>query len=172
VDHYQGFEEFVVARTAALSRTAYLLVGDHQLAEDLLQVALARLATRWDRVRDGAPEAYLRRVMVNELTSWWRRRRYHERPAADLPEPAAATDPAPAVLRRMVVGRALAGLTAQQRMVLVLRFYEDLSEVETASVMGCAVGTVKSRTHAALARLRAAAPELDEFRDNPREVRT
>jgi RNA polymerase sigma-70 factor (sigma-E family) len=172
VDQYRGFEEFVVARTAALSRTAYLLAGDHQLAEDLLQVALARLATRWAGVRDGAPEAYVRRVMVNELTSWWRRRRYHERPSPALPEHEAPDDLASAVVRRIVVGRALACLPAEQRAVLVLRFYEDLSEAETASIMGCALGTVKSRTYAALARLRIVAPELIEFSENPREVLT
>lgn len=166
------FEEFVAGRMAALSRTAYLLVGDHQLAEDLLQVALARLATRWARIREGSPESYVRRVMVNELTSWWRRRRYHERPSDSLPEPTDSDDMASTVVRRIAIGAALARLTAEQRAVLVLRFYEDLSEAETATIVGCAVGTVKSRTHAALVRLRTSAPELVEFSDNPREVLT
>src|SRR5689334_3531727 len=80
VDPYEGFDDFVVARRVALSRTAYLLTGDHHLAQDLLQVALSRLAERWRRLRDDAPEAYVRRIMVNELTSWRRRRRYHEKP--------------------------------------------------------------------------------------------
>jgi RNA polymerase sigma factor (sigma-70 family) len=137
-----------------------------------LQVALARVAVRWTRLRDGAPEAYLRRTMINELTSWRRRRRYHEHPAAQLPDGADAGDLASVVVRRVAVGRALVQLTPAQRAVLVLRFYEDLSEAETAAILGCAIGTVKSRSHAALARLRQVAPELIEFIERPREVLT
>ena len=81
VDPYDGFDEFVVARTAQLSRTAYLLTGDHHAAEDLLQVALSRVAARWPQVRRGRPEAYVRRTMINEYTSWRRRRSFRERPA-------------------------------------------------------------------------------------------
>jgi RNA polymerase sigma-70 factor (sigma-E family) len=171
VDPYSGFEEFVAGRTAALSRSAYLLTGDHQLAEDLLQVALTRVATRWTRLRDGSPEAYVRRVMVNELTSWRRRKRYHERPS-DVPTCGTTVDPVPSVIRRVVVGRALSRLTPMQRAVLVLRYYEDLTESEVASMLGCPVGTVKSRTRAALARMRDVAPELAEFVDNPSEAMT
>jgi RNA polymerase sigma-70 factor (sigma-E family) len=179
VDPYEGFEEFVGARTASLSRTAYLLTGNHHSAEDLLQVALSRVAARWPQVRDGQPESYARRIMVNEFISWRRRRWYRERPVDDAElsvdagraTPDLATpDLATAVVRRIVVGRALARLTARQRAVLVLRFYEDLSEAETAEALGCAVGTVKSQTHLALTRIRAAAPELAEFLHEPREV--
>jgi DNA-directed RNA polymerase specialized sigma24 family protein len=84
VDPYQGFDEFVTSHTAVLSRVAFLLTGDHHLAEDLLQVALSQVASRWPQVRDGNPEAYVRRCLVNQLTSWRRRRRYHERPIRGL----------------------------------------------------------------------------------------
>jgi RNA polymerase sigma-70 factor (sigma-E family) len=173
VDPYRGFEEFVHTRTGALSRSAYLLTADHHLAEDLLQIALSRVATRWARLHDGNPDAYARRIMVNELTSWRRRRKYHERPARDvLPDKAEteSTDLASSVIRRVVVIQALARLSPGQRAVLVLRFYEDLSEADVASILRCAVGTVKSRTHSALARLRVVAPELAELIDNPIEV--
>jgi RNA polymerase sigma-70 factor (sigma-E family) len=163
VDPYQGFDEFVTAHTAALSRVAYLLTGDHHLAEDLLQVALSQVASRWPQIRDGNPEAYVRRCLVNELISWRRRRRYHERPVESFVEDVEPGDLASSVVRRIVVGRALAALTPRQRAVLVLRFFEDLSEAETAAIMGCSIGTVKSQTHYALTRLRAAAPELSEL---------
>jgi RNA polymerase sigma-70 factor (sigma-E family) len=172
VDAYDGFDEFVAARTVALSRTAYLLTGDHHLAEDLLQVALSRTAARWERLRDSSPEAYLRRVMVNEFISWRRRRRYHERPTDGVAADVVAADPSTSVVRRLVVGRALALLTPRQRAVLVLRFYEDLSERQTAEALGWALGTVKSRTHDALKRLRALAPELVELVAESNEVFT
>jgi RNA polymerase sigma-70 factor (sigma-E family) len=165
VDPYQGFNEYVVARTAALSRMAYLLTADHHLAEDLLQVALTRLASRWPEVRHGSPDAYVRRILVNELISWRRRRTFHEKPADFHAEPPAVAegDRTNAVVRRVLVGRALAQLAPRQRAVLVLRYYEDLSEAETAELLGCAIGTVKSQTHHALARLRELAPELAEL---------
>jgi RNA polymerase sigma-70 factor (sigma-E family) len=167
MDRYEGLREFVVARGAALSRTAYLLTGDHQLAEDLLQHALARTAAHWRRVvAGGNPEGYVRRVMVNERTSRWRRRRYAEvgGPAAEEvlaagPAPG-ARDEAEAAVRRIALRRALAALPPRQRAVIVLRFFEDLPEAKTAELMGCSVGTVKSQTHDALTRLRALAPDL------------
>lgn len=170
MDPYQGFEEFVTARTPGLSRVAFLLTGDHHLAEDLLQVALSQVASRWPEVRNGNPEAYVRRCLVNELTSWRRRRRYHERPVESAVDTADPTDVATSVVRRLVVGRALAQLTPRQRAVLVLRFFEDLSEADTAEIMGVSVGTVKSQTSHALARLRAAAPELSELLSEPNGV--
>lgn len=166
MDRYEGLREFVVARGAALSRTAYLLTGDLQLAEDLLQHALVKTAVHWRRVvAGGNPEGYVRRVMVNERTSRWRRRRYVE--AGDsvvgdelgggVPGPG---DEAEAAVRRVVVRRALATLPDRQRAVVVLRFFEDLTEAQTAELMGVSVGTVKSQTHDALKRLRALAPGL------------
>jgi DNA-directed RNA polymerase specialized sigma24 family protein len=100
VDPYQGFDEFVTAHTAVLSRVAFLLTGDHHLAEDLLQVALSQVASRWPQIRDGNPQAYVRRCLVNELTSWRRRRRYHERPVESFVEDADPADIASSVGHR------------------------------------------------------------------------
>ena len=169
---YDGFDEFVVARRAPLSRTAYLLTGDHHLAQDLLQVAMFRVAERWRQLRDGTPEAYARRIMVNEITSWRRRRRYHERPVDSVDDNAGSGDLSSSVVRKVVLGRALAQLAPRQRAVLVLRFYEDLTEAAAADVLGCSVGTVKSQTHQALARLRRVAPELADLMREPNEVLT
>lgn len=157
----QTFHEFVVHRSPALSRTAYLLTGDHQLAEDLLQSALARTYRHWRRIRDGDPEAYVRRVMYHQQVSWWRRRRFTERLEAD-PAPAQAghPDPSDAAALRVTLAAALRQLIPRQRAVLVLRFYEDLTEAQVAAVLGCSVGTVKRHGHDALVRLRAVAPEL------------
>jgi RNA polymerase sigma-70 factor (sigma-E family) len=164
MDRYRGFREFVLARRSSLSRTAYLLTGDHGVAEDLLQASLARTAEHWHRIADGDPEAYLRRVMVNERTSRWRRRRYVvEVPTSTESLTALATpgsDSADAVVRRATLAAALAQLPPRQRAVIVLRYFDDLTEAQTADVLGCAIGTVKSQTHLALARLRALAPTL------------
>jgi len=163
VDRYEGFREFVQSRGSALSRTAYLLTGDHQLAEDLVQQALAKTAAHWRRVVEGGnPEGYVRRAMVNERTSRWRRRRYTEvsADAATAKGAAAVADDSETVVRRIALARALATLPARQRAVVVLRYFEDLTEAQTAETLGCSVGTVKSQAHDALARLRALAPEL------------
>lgn len=156
----EEFERWVQARGAALSRTAYLLTGDTHLAEDLLQEALTRVAQKWRQVGD-SPDAYARRVLHNLSVDSWRRRRV--RPAEVLGEaPPELTGRGDAidVERRVVVRDALARLTPRQRAVLSLRFYEDLTEVETASVLGCSVSTVKSTARDALARLRSVAPDL------------
>jgi RNA polymerase sigma-70 factor (sigma-E family) len=156
----RDFHEFVVARTAALSRTAYLLTGDHHLAEDLVQSALFKAAKAWHRI-EGEPESYVRRILYNENISWWRRRKHvteHlvaeavERPTTSYDEDA-----------RLSIEAALAQLTVKQRTVLVLRYYEDLTEVQTAAVLGIGVGTVKSMTRQALGRLRTLAPHLAEL---------
>jgi RNA polymerase sigma-70 factor (sigma-E family) len=165
MDRYAGFREFVTARRRALSRTAYLLTGDHSLAEDLLQTSLARTAAHWHRIVDADPEAYLRKVMVNERTSRWRRRRYGVEVPASAEAlaalaPPAGPDTADAVVRRATLAAALAQLPPRQRAVIVLRFFDDLSEAQTAEALGCAIGTVKSQAHQALVRLRALAPTL------------
>jgi RNA polymerase sigma-70 factor (sigma-E family) len=155
---YDGFREFAAARGPALSRSAYLLTGDHQLAEDLLQAALTRCVAHWDRIAAGNPEAYVRRAMINERTSWWRKRHYTVEVPIDGDRP--VSDATDAVVRRMTVLAALGRLPARQRAVIVLRYYEDRTEAETARLLGCTVGTVKSQTSAALAKLREAAPIL------------
>lgn len=150
----EAFEALVADRTAALVRTAYLLTGDWQHAEDLVQTSLAKTYLRWPRLREpAAAEAYARTVLARTCTRAWRRRWRGEVPTGELPD-GALRDGAVEADERVVVARALAALPAGQRAVLVLRFFEDLSEAETARVLGVAVGTVKSRTARALAALR------------------
>ena len=156
----EAFEAFVVARNAALSRTAYLLTGDHHRAEDLVQATWLKAAKAWHRIH-GDPEPYVRRIMYHENVSTWRRHRHVREvalTAADHPVAAQVDTDARVALRR-----ALAQLTAKQRAVVVLRFYEDLTEVQAAKALGVSPGTVKSTTRQALARLRAAAPHLEEL---------
>jgi RNA polymerase sigma-70 factor (sigma-E family) len=141
-----GFREFAAARGAALSRVAYLLTGDHQTAEDLLQEALAKTAARWRRVESGGnPEAYVRKVMLNQLRSWLRRRRYAQVSLEAAADPVAAGDVAGRVSLQVTMSRVLASLPPRQRAVLYLRFYEDLSEADTAGLLGCSVGTPNGR---------------------------
>ncbi len=157
----EGFAEFVTARQAALLRTAYLLTGHAQDAEDLVQSTLVKVVPQWRRIRDN-PEPYVRRVMVNENISRWRRRRWRERSTDDLPE-LLATEPDHAEL--IAVRDALAALAPRQRAVLVLRYYEGLSEKEIAAQLGIAPGTVKSHAQAALARMREALPDDVQAQD-------
>ncbi|MFI6390665.1 SigE family RNA polymerase sigma factor [Nonomuraea sp. NPDC050547] len=158
MEPHAGFREFVLARQQALMRTAYLLTGDAHLAEDLLQSVLVKVVGHWARLaRDGNPEAYTRKALINQYISW-RRRPRPESPSASLPERGRRYDEA--ALDRIVLRQALARLTPKQRAVIVLRFWEDLTEAQTAQVLGCSLGTVKSQTHHALSRLREQAPEL------------
>jgi RNA polymerase sigma-70 factor (sigma-E family) len=157
-DEYDSFVAFVVARHRALVRSATLVSGDPDLAQDLVQDALVKLAARWDRLGAGRPEAYALRILYRDLVSWRRRfRRERLGVAGDR----SVADQAGSVDDRLVLASALARLTVKQRAVLVLRFYEDLSEYQAAELLGVSVGTVKSQTHAALARLRVLAPELE-----------
>lgn len=154
------FEDFVTARSSALLRTAYLLTRDHALAEDLLQTALTKAYLAWSRI-DGSPEAYVRKILVNTYTSWWRRKWNGEHPTDELPEQVDA-DSGRDVTAGMDLWDALAQLPRRQRAVVVLRYFEDLTEAETAEALGCSVGTVKSQASRALAKLRvdpALAPE-------------
>ncbi|GAA3443712.1 SigE family RNA polymerase sigma factor [Planomonospora venezuelensis] len=158
MDRYDGFREFVQARQQSLIRTAYLLTGDAHLAEDLLQSVLAKVAGQWPKLRKGGnPEAYTRKALINQHVSW-RRRVRRELPSADPPEYGRSHDDS--TVDRIVLRQALARLTPRQRAVIVLRFYEDRSERETAELLNCSLGTVKSQTHHALGRLRMLAPEL------------
>ena len=154
-------EEFVRTRTPALLRSAFLLTGNQHAAEDLVQAALERTAVHWRRLdrRDNA-DAYVRTVMYRLQVDRWRRRgRVAEDVTDALPE-RPDEDAYAGADTRVSLRAALARLTPKQRAVLVLRFYDDLSEARTAEVLGCSPGTVKSQTHVALRRLREVAPEL------------
>ena len=159
----EGFSAFVRARTPALLRTAYLLTGDQQLAEDLVQTALAKTHLAWRRLqRTENAESYVRRVMYHQQVSFWRRRRVTERPYDGVPE-GAVGDSADRTATRVAVAAALMLLTPRQRAVLVLRYFDDQPDSVVADLLGISVGTVKSQTHKALARLRTVAPELADF---------
>ena len=155
-DSEAEFRAFVVARTPALLRTAYLLSGgDWALAEDLLQVALTKTYLSWGRIREkGAVEAYVRTTLATTATSWWRRKWHGERPTEVLPEHG-TLDRTSDVDERDALWVLVKRLPPKQRAVLVLRFYEDLSEADVARTLGIAPGTVKSTTSRALAALRA-----------------
>ena len=146
-----SFEEWARARQQHLVRSAYLLTGDFQRAEDLVQEALVRAAMRWDVLHEGNPDAWVRTVVYREHVSWWRRRR-RELLVDAVPE-VASYDVASLPEGDLVA--ALAGLTWSQRAVVLLRFAEDLSVAETAEVLGVSGGTVKRQTSVALARLRS-----------------
>jgi RNA polymerase sigma-70 factor (sigma-E family) len=150
----EEFRDFVAARSGALLRTAYLLAGDWATAEDLLQTALTKTYLAWKRLGGiDAIEPYARRVLVNTSTSWWRRRWHGERPTEVLPE-RAGVDEIEQQLDRDALWRHLQALPARQRAVLVLRFYEDMSEAQTAALLEISPGTVKSQTSRALNTLR------------------
>jgi RNA polymerase sigma-70 factor (ECF subfamily) len=149
-----AFDALVEHRATTLLRTAYLLTGDWGLAEDLLQTALAKTYLRWHRLRDPeAGEAYVRRVLVSTCGKWRRRKWRGEVPTDVLPERLDADPYADADLRDALC-RALASLPAPQRAVLVLRYFDDLTEEQVATALGCSLGTVKSRAARALAALR------------------
>lgn len=161
MDDQQSFTRWARERQLALLRTAVLLTGDHHRAEDLVQDALTKVAARWRRLRDGNPDAYARQVIVRDNISWWRKHRLEL--VADAPDRADPRDSFDVSDRRAALGRALMTLTPRQRAVIVLRYYDDLSERETAGVLGVSLGTVKSQTHLSLRRLREAAPELADL---------
>ena len=143
------FDDFVAARSRALLRTAYLLTHDHALAEDLLQTALAKAWFSWHRIQ-GEPEPYVRKILVNTYATWWRRKWNGEQPTERLPEsasPEASAEPTD-------LWTAMERLPRRMRAVIVLRYFEDLTEAQTADALGCSVGTVKSQTSKALAKLR------------------
>ncbi len=149
------FAEFVAARWAALYRSAYLLTGNRQDAEDLLQTALANTYVGWHRIRDrGATEGYVRRALVNAASRGWTKRG-RSVPTEAVPDPG-HDGGLSGLADHAVLWRAVCDLPPRMRAALVLRYYEDLSEVETAAALGCSVGSVKSQTHHALKRLRVA----------------
>jgi RNA polymerase sigma-70 factor (sigma-E family) len=155
------FVEYVRARQHTLLRAAYLVCGDLPLAEDLLEGALVKLARQWEGVRDEQPDAFVRRILYRDAISSWRNRRPDVVGIDPLWEEPRDSWDAEEVERRLDVLRALGGLTPRQRATVVLRYFEDRTEQDTAEILGVSVGTVRSQTHDALARLRAALPRVD-----------
>ncbi len=149
-----GFEAYVAARGDALWRAAWLLTGDGHLAEDLVQSALAKAWPKWERITPDGHEAYVRRILFTTYAAWWRRRWNGERPTDELPE-VGVSDETDALDRRHALVSALTQLPRGQRAVVVLRWFEDLTEAQTAEVLGCSVGTVKSQSARAMTRLRS-----------------
>lgn len=152
------FSTYVRARGPVLLRTARSLTANPADAEDLLQTALTKTYLAWERIEDHrALDGYVRRALVNTRTSQWRKRRVDEFACEELPEPDPVPGPDPAEQQavRDALWRAVLKLPARQRAMVVLRYYEDLSEAQTAEVLGVSVGTVKSAVSRALAKLRA-----------------
>ena len=157
MDREVELREFVSARGAALSKAAYLLTGDHQAAEDLVQETYVVLVRRWQKSGSLDSEAYVRRIMYSRFVDGWRRRRWRELSWASPPD-VPGGDEVGATTDRLTLQGALARLTPRQRAVLVLRFYEDLTEVQTAAALGVSPNTIKSQTRVALQRLRELVP--------------
>lgn len=154
-----AFEEFMAARWAPLFRTAHLLTGDRHEAEEVLQAALARTCARWGAIRDkGAADAYVRRTMLHLAQRRWRDRG-RQVSSELLPEP--ADDHLAVRADHLALWAEVRRLPAGMRAVLVLRYFEDLSVEDTARELGCSTGAVKSQTHHAIRRLRAALPALE-----------
>jgi RNA polymerase sigma-70 factor (sigma-E family) len=160
-DKDADFSEYMAARQPSLLRTAYLLTGDRHTAEDLVQTALAKLYLSWDRVnRQESIDGYVRRILINEHNSLWRRPwKKRETTTSELPEQPAAPA-APSRGHDADLWELVQSLPRKQRAAVVLRFYEELSEAETAAVLGVSVGTVKSQTSRALASMRSRAHEI------------
>jgi RNA polymerase sigma-70 factor (sigma-E family) len=151
-----SFADFVGRQQQPLLRLAFLLAGDRGHAEDLVQTALMKTYRHWDRiVRRGEPSAYVRRALVTTHTSWRRRAWHREQPTSRLPDVAAA-EQADRLDGDEELRRALAALPLRMRATVVLRYYEDLSELQTAQVMGCSESTVNTQAARGLARLRGA----------------
>ncbi|MGV9559015.1 SigE family RNA polymerase sigma factor [Streptomyces sp. NPDC003401] len=164
---YPSFTSYVSARQPVLLRTARSLTANPSDAEDLLQTALAKTYVAWERIEDHrALDGYVRRALLNTRTSQWRKRKVDEFACEELPEPEPRPgdgDPAERQALHDAMWRAIAKLPARQRAMVVLRYYEDLSEAQTAEVLGVSVGTVKSAVSRALGKLRED-PELDVVR--------
>ncbi|MFJ8446734.1 SigE family RNA polymerase sigma factor [[Kitasatospora] papulosa] len=163
---YPSFSSYMRARGPVLLRTARSLTANPSDAEDLLQTALTKTYVAWERIEDHrALDGYVRRALVNTRTSQWRRRKVDEFACEELPEKETTPAPDPAEQQSLhdAMWRAVLKLPDRQRAMVVLRYYEDLSEVQTAEVMGVSVGTVKSAVSRALGKLRED-PELSPVR--------
>ncbi|MGW2518685.1 SigE family RNA polymerase sigma factor [Streptomyces sp. NPDC001617] len=160
---YPSFSSYVRARQPVLLRTARSLTANPSDAEDLLQTALTKTYVAWERIEDHrALDGYVRRALLNTRTSQWRKRKVDEFVCEELPEPEpvpGGDDPAEQQALHDAMWRAIMKLPDRQRAMVVLRYYEDLSEVQTAEVLGVSVGTVKSAVSRALGKLRED-PEL------------
>jgi RNA polymerase sigma-70 factor (ECF subfamily) len=152
------FAEFVAGSLPALLRFGHLLTGDAASAEDLVQLALSRAWRNRDRI--DAPYAYVRRVMINSNSSWWRRYRRELMAPRVISDDEALADPSSRIDDRDAVWRALRSLPTRQREIVVLRYYEDLSERQIADLLGISTGTVKSQASRALRRLTQVLPEV------------
>ncbi|GAA0390401.1 SigE family RNA polymerase sigma factor [Microbispora corallina] len=149
-----AFDEFLAARSTALLRTAILVCGASTPdAEDMVQSALEKVYRHWPRIRHDNPEAYARRVVVNGAISRARRRKVLQE--ITFAHPPDTPVESPDVGLRQALLDELRRLPARMRAVLVLRYWEDMSEAETAAMLGCSVGTVKSQAARGLARVRA-----------------
>ena len=149
-----AFREYVTARRRSLLRTAYLLTGNVADAEDLVQSALAKTYSAWDRIEDmGALDGYVRRAIVNTHISWWRGRRMEELPTDEIPDQAVADHAADSDLQH-TMRQAVDRLPERMRAAVLLRYYEDMTEAEVADVLGVSLGTVKSTVARAVAKLR------------------
>ncbi|WP_055494029.1 SigE family RNA polymerase sigma factor [Streptomyces sp. TP-A0356] len=163
---YPSFSSYVKARQPVLLRTARSLTANPSDAEDLLQTALAKTYVAWERIEDHrALDGYVRRALLNTRTSQWRKRKVDEFVCDELPEPEGtpSADPAEEQALHDAMWRAIMKLPARQRAMVVLRYYEDLSEAQTAEVLGVSIGTVKSAVSRALGKLRDD-PELEPVR--------
>jgi RNA polymerase sigma-70 factor (sigma-E family) len=157
----EAFREFAIGRWPALVRFAYGLTGDRGHAEDLVQITLAKVYASWSRVlRADDPDAYVHRILINAHHSRFRKRRVRESAGPGLPEPVAA-DGTDALDQRSDLIAALMELPPKQRAVVMLRYWDGLTETQTAAVLGCSVGTVKSQASRALAKLRTS-PQLQD----------
>ena len=165
----RDFSSYMQARQASLLRTAYLLTGDRHTAEDLVQTAFAKLYLAWDKVQEqGSIDGYVRRILVNENNSLWRRAwKRREFATEELPDRAHHDTYDGGTGREL--WDLVQTLPRKARAVVVLRYYEEMSEAETAEVLGISVGTVKSQASRALATLRARAPHAMNPTANPRE---
>jgi RNA polymerase sigma-70 factor (sigma-E family) len=154
VGRSEEFREFALERSSPLHQSAYLLCGDWHLAHDVVQETLVKAYRHWARVRQADnPDAYVKRMLINEVRGRWRRRDKAEPVARFTVEPS-VPDAADDIARRERLLQALLELPLQQRMTVVLRYLEDMTQVETAKLLGCSEGTVKSQSSRALAALR------------------
>lgn len=156
------FDAWMASRVTGLLRFAYLVTGDADAAEEAVQSALARAWERWDDVsRTDDPERYVRRMVVNENVSAWRRWRQRQVPVAEPRPRVPVADPGDAVAEHDAVWRVCTGLPRRQRAAVVLRYYEDCDYAEIATILGCSESTVRSQVHRALAALRTALEEQE-----------